>query len=103
MYLALGAPPRLWLLALLCCVVLCFLLESFLDCRELGGVAIAEKLLFLGAQAFPRSPSVAVTEHLIPVKQVISRRWLAVELHIRNNTAIHLDENAFQFLRHFLK
>jgi len=84
----------LWLLALLCCVVSGFLLEPFLDCREFGGVAIAEKLLFLGAQAFPSSAGVTVTEQLVPVEKVIYRHRLAVELDIRNNSTVDLDENA---------
>ena len=94
MYLAFGAPRCLWLLALLCCVVSGFLLEPFLDRRELRGVAIAEKLLFLAAQAFPSSAVVTVTEQLVPVEKVIGRHRLAVELDIGNNSTIDLDENA---------
>src|ERR1035441_4856018 len=103
MYLAFNAPPRLWLLALLICVVPGFLLEPLLDCRELGWIAVVDKHLLLGAQAFPCSAGVAFTEQFIPVEEVIGRCGLTVELHIGNNTAIHLDENAIQFLCHLLK
>ena len=40
-------------IALCSFVALCFLLEPFLDCRELDGIAVAEKLLFLCAQSLP--------------------------------------------------
>src|SRR5713101_4058703 len=98
MYLAFSAPRCLWLLALLCCAVSGFLLEPFLDCREFGWIAIAEKLLFLGAQAFPSSAGVTVTEQLVPVEKVIGRYGLAVELDMGNNTTVNLDENALQLL-----
>src|SRR6266404_8098276 len=103
MYLAFSAPPCLWLLALVSCVVSGFLLEPFLDCRELRGITVADELLFLAAQALPGPARVTVTEQLVPVEKVIGRHRLAVELDIGNNSTIDLDENAVQFLRHFLK
>src|ERR1035437_7102304 len=102
MYLAFSAPPRLWHLALLCCVVPGFLLEPFLDCRELGGITVTDKLLFLGAQPFPCRAGVTVAEQFIPIEKVIGRYGFTVELDIGNDASIDLDQNAVQFLCHFL-
>src|SRR6266403_1475155 len=103
MCLAFGAPPCVWLLALLCCVVLCLLFEPFVNCRELGGITVADKLLFFGAQAFPCSAGVTVTEQFVPIEKVIGRYGFTVELDVRDNATIDLNEDAVEFLRYLLK
>ncbi len=52
------------------CVVSGFLLEPFLDCRELRGITVADELLFLAAQALPGPARVTVTEQRFLAEEI---------------------------------